>query len=93
MALASLDPLAARQQVEGCNSLFVNFNNISEFTQLISPVNATSNIPETLMSSNSASQIVSVAYNLYTYGAFLFLVLSMILLLAMIAPIYISKDK
>ena len=47
------------------------------------------NWPETLIS--TYTQIVSVAYSLYTYGAFWFLLLSMILLLAMIAPIYISK--
>lgn len=47
------------------------------------------NWPETLISTNT--QIVSVAYNLYTYGAFWFMLLGMILLLAMIAPIYLSK--
>lgn len=50
------------------------------------------NWPETLIgNSQSAEQIVSVAYNLYTNGAFLFLLLGMILLLSMIAPIYLSK--
>jgi len=33
-----------------------------------------------------------VAYGLYTYGAFLFLLLGFILLLAMIAPIYLSRN-
>lgn len=47
------------------------------------------NWPETLI--NSYTQIVSVAYSLYTYGAFLFLLLGFILLLAMIAPIYLSR--
>lgn len=37
------------------------------------------------------THIISVAYSLYTYGAFWFLLCSLILLLAMIAPIYISK--
>ena len=50
------------------------------------------NWAETLIgNSQSAEQIVSVAYNLYTYGAFLFILLGMILLLSMIAPIYLSK--
>lgn len=47
------------------------------------------NWPETLI--NSYTQIVSVAYSLYTYGAFWFLLLGFILLLAMIAPIYLSR--
>ena len=52
------------------------------------------NWAETLISSShSAQQIVSVAYNLYTYGAFLFILLGMILLLAMIAPIYLSRTN
>jgi NADH-ubiquinone oxidoreductase chain 6 len=55
----------------------------------IFPIVSNSNWPETLI--GSYTQIVSVAYSLYTYGAFLFLVLSFILLLAMIAPIYISR--
>jgi NADH-ubiquinone oxidoreductase chain 6 len=47
------------------------------------------NWAETLI--GSYTQIVSVAYSLYTYGAFWFLLLSLILLLAMIAPIYLSR--
>ena len=39
------------------------------------------------------TQIVGVAYSLYTYGAFWFLLTSFILLLAMIAPIYLSGSK
>ena len=53
------------------------------------PLISNINWPETLI--NSYTQIVSVAYSLYTYGAFWFLLLGMILLLAMIAPIYISR--
>jgi NADH-ubiquinone oxidoreductase chain 6 len=55
----------------------------------IFPIVSNNNWPETLI--GSYTQIVPVAYSLYTYGAFLFLVLSFILLLAMIAPIYISR--
>ena len=47
------------------------------------------NIPETVLI--STIQIVSVAYSLYTYGASWFLLLGLILLLAMIAPIYLSR--
>lgn len=53
------------------------------------PLISNLNWPETLI--NSYTQIISVAYSLYTYGAFLFLILGIILLLAMIAPIYISR--
>ena len=53
------------------------------------PLTSNINWPETLI--NSYTQIVSVAYSLYTYGASWFLLLGMILLLAMIAPIYISR--
>lgn len=41
----------------------------------------------------SYTQIVGVAYSLYTYGAFWFLMTSLILLLAMVAPIYLSGSK
>jgi NADH-ubiquinone oxidoreductase chain 6 len=49
------------------------------------------NWPETLIGFFTPQQIISVSYSLYTYGAFLFLILGMILLLAMIVPIYISR--
>jgi len=74
-------PIAEGGVKEGSESL----GNLPLITQ------SAQNWPETLISTSSASQIVSVAYNLYTYGAFLFMLLSIILLLAMIAPIYISK--
>jgi NADH:ubiquinone oxidoreductase subunit 6 (subunit J) len=41
----------------------------------------------------SYTHIIAVAYSLYTYGAFLFLICGFILLLAMIAPIYLSKHS
>ena len=53
------------------------------------PLLGFNNWPETnIMGYN---HIISVAYSLYTYGAFWFLLTSFILLLAMIAPIFISK--
>ena len=55
----------------------------------LSPLMTNNNWPETLIS--SYTQIVSVAYSLYTYGAFWFILLGFILLLAMIAPIYLSR--
>lgn len=67
--------------------LLFNYDNINSFATI--PLISNLNWPETLI--NNHTQIVSVAYSLYTYGAFLFLLLGMILLLAMIAPIYISK--
>jgi NADH:ubiquinone oxidoreductase subunit 6 (subunit J) len=66
--------------------------NGSNLIPLMSGNTVANNWPETLISSSSsAQQIVSVAYSLYTYGAFWFLLLSLILLLAMIAPIYLSR--
>jgi NADH-ubiquinone oxidoreductase chain 6 len=38
-------------------------------------------------------QIESIGQSLYTYGAFMLIILSLILLLSMIAPLYISGDK
>lgn len=67
--------------------LLFNSYNLNITLPLISNINW----PETLI--NNHTQIVSVAYSLYTYGAFLFLLLGIILLLAMIAPIYISKNN
>jgi len=38
-------------------------------------------------------QIQAIGQNLYTYGAILFIILSIILLLAMVAPIFISRKN
>ena len=38
-------------------------------------------------------QIEAIGQGLYTYGASWFIIISIILLLAMIAPIFISKTK
>jgi NADH-ubiquinone oxidoreductase chain 6 len=70
------------------NSSILNGDGFNFAIQAV-PLISNINWPETLI--NSYTQIVSVAYSLYTYGAFWFLLLGMILLLAMIAPIYISK--
>ena len=56
-----------------------------------SPSLSYTNWPETLLM--SYTHIIAVAYSLYTYGAFLFLICGFILLLAMIAPIYLSKHS
>jgi NADH-ubiquinone oxidoreductase chain 6 len=69
------------------SAFFNSYNN--NIVPLMSGHTVASNWPETLIS--SYTQIVSVAYSLYTYGAFWFLLLSIILLLAMIAPIYLSR--
>ena len=39
------------------------------------------------------TQIIGVAYSLYTYGAFWFLITGFVLLFAMVAPIYLSLTK
>jgi len=53
------------------------------------PLLVSNNWPEMLVV--NYTHIVSVAYALYTYGAFEFLICGIILLLAMIAPIYLSR--
>jgi NADH-ubiquinone oxidoreductase chain 6 len=70
-------------------SLYSLLSYNSNISPLLNGNTVASNWPETLI--NSYTQIVSVAYSLYTYGAFWFLLLSLILLLAMIAPIYLSR--
>lgn len=80
-----------REMVQFSNQINNNII-IENGTNFIHGYTVAHNWPETLISSSSSEQqIVSVAYSLYTYGAFWFLLLSLILLLAMIAPIYISR--
>ena len=76
----------------------INLNNFSLDTNiyyyglnsnLSKPLLTIFNWPETFLI--SYTHILSVAYSLYTYGAFWFLLIGLILLLAMIAPIYLSK--
>ena len=77
--------------LESLNSELIFKENNLSLLRLPATLPLISNInwAETLI--NNHTQIVSVAYSLYTYGAFWFLLLGMVLLLAMIAPIYISK--
>ena len=70
-------------------TLDLNNFNIDHYFINTLPLITQNNWPETVL--NTYTHIVSVAYALYTYGAFWFLLTGMILLLAMIAPIYISK--
>jgi NADH-ubiquinone oxidoreductase chain 6 len=75
------------------NSFFLyifDSNNVLSISEVsnISLISS-NNWPETVIS--YSNHINSVANSLYTYGAFWFLLTSMILLLAMVAPIYISK--
>ena len=80
------------QEMVQVSTIMNNQANGSNLIPLMSGNTVANNWPETLISSSSsAQQIVSVAYSLYTYGAFWFLLLSLILLLAMIAPIYLSR--
>jgi len=80
------------QEMVQVSTIMNNQGNGSNLIPLMSGNTVANNWPETLISSSSsAQQIVSVAYSLYTYGAFWFLLLSLILLLAMIAPIYLSR--
>lgn len=86
------DSLREMVQVSTNMSNKVLIENGTNIIPLMSGHTVANNWPETLISnSSSAQQIVSVAYSLYTYGAFWFLLLSLILLLAMIAPIYLSR--
>ena len=82
--------IAAESALESILSTVNNPNNPLTNDSNILTLITNNNWPETLIS--SYTQIVSVAYNLYTYGAFWFILLAMILLLAMIAPIYLSRN-
>ena len=70
------------------NGLFINFN--SQFTHLTSlhstfnPIIADTSITHFL-------QIQAIGQNLYTYGGILLIICSVLLLLAMVAPIFISR--
>jgi len=56
----------------------------------LAPLLVSNNWPEILVL--TYTHIISVAYGLYTYGALGFLLCGIILLLAMIAPIYLSRN-
>jgi NADH:ubiquinone oxidoreductase subunit 6 (subunit J) len=72
----------------GVQQINLFFNDLNEHYY---PLMASNNWPETFIS--SYSHIVSIAYSLYTYGIFLFLITSVILLLALITPIYLSERQ
>ena len=67
------------------NSLFLNYDiiNINEFNTTFNPAIADIIFTNFL-------QIEAIGHSLYTYGAFWLIITSVILLLAMIAPIFVS---
>nr|YP_009463017.1 NADH dehydrogenase subunit 6 [Pleurotus citrinopileatus]AUW35260.1 NADH dehydrogenase subunit 6 [Pleurotus citrinopileatus] len=74
------------------NSIILNSNIISK--DLISIiVNAYFNLSLSDINITEFSQIETLGYSLYTYGAILLIVLSVILLLAMLATILISRSN
>ena len=70
------------------NSLFLNYDiiNINEFNTTFNPAIADIIFTNFL-------QIEAIGHSLYTYGAFWLIITSVILLLAMIAPIFISRKN
>ena len=70
------------------NSLFLNssINTLSNINTAFSPTTADQNY-------TSFTQIQSIGQGLYTYGALWLIICSIILLLAMIAPIFISRNS
>ena len=70
------------------NSLFLNYDiiNINEFNTTFNPAIADIIFTNFL-------QIEAIVHSLYTYGAFWLIITSVILLLAMIAPIFISRKN
>jgi len=75
--------------------LLTNFNGIilgSDIANLTT-VNTTMNPISADTAFTSFLQVESIGHGLYTYGAIWLLVTSMILLLSMLAPIFISKEK
>ena len=90
----------SEQSVDKVASVLNQANNIDSFLNTGSFYHVTGLYNLVLSAPNWAdalvinyTQIVGVAYSLYTYGAFWFLLTSFILLLAMIAPIYLSGSK
>ena len=69
----------------------LNYDYSNLYNSNITPLFSYNNWPETLII--SYTHIISVAYSLYTFGAFWYLLTGFILLLAMIAPIYLSKNS
>ena len=70
------------------NGLFLNYDisNINELNTAFNPAIADTTFANFL-------QIEAIGHGLYTYGAFWLIITSVILLLAMIAPIFISRKN
>ena len=70
------------------NGLFLNYDisNINELNTAFNPAIADTTFANFL-------QIEAIGHGLYTYGAFWLIITSVILLLAMIAPIFISRKS
>jgi NADH-ubiquinone oxidoreductase chain 6 len=84
--------------VPALSSLLVNLNNLnwlllnsyhSKLNTVFISFNPTN--PDTTFT--NYLHIQAIGQSLYTYGAILFIILSVILLLAMVAPIFISSKK
>lgn len=76
-------------------NLLTNLNDILVTTDISSMVDVVTTISPNIADSSITSflHIQAIGHNLYTYGAALLIVCSMILLLAMTAPIFISRKN
>ena len=85
--------------VSGLNLIFDTITNFNLFIWNNEKLNFVNNIHITYQSNNvdttfiSFSQIEAIGQLIYTYGAILLIICSIILLLSMIAPIFISLNK
>jgi len=85
--------------VSGLNLIFDTITNFNLFIWNNDKLNFVNNIHTTYQSNNvditfiSFSQIEAIGQLIYTYGAILLIICSIILLLSMIAPIFISLNK
>ena len=85
--------------VSGLNLIFDTITNFNLFIWNNDKLNFVNNIHITYQSNNvdttfiSFSQIEAIGQLIYTYGAILLIICSIILLLSMIAPIFISLNK
>ena len=85
--------------VSGFNLIFDTITNFNLFIWNNNNLNFINNIYTTFQSNNadttfiSFSQIEAIGQLIYTYAAILLIICSIILLLAMIAPIFISLNK
>jgi NADH:ubiquinone oxidoreductase subunit 6 (subunit J) len=85
--------------VSGFNFIFDTITNFNLFIWNNNNLNFVNNIQTTYQSNNaditfiSFSQIEAIGQLIYTYAAILLIICSIILLLSMIAPIFISLNK